>query len=104
MKLIKINGRIWELTILQSEEYVDSEKDDTELNVKNSCAIQGLGWFRGIVRVLSGNKVKSKATAVIETTVSGLPHQMTYEVYHNSKGFYCIVQRERIFLKDLIEE
>jgi hypothetical protein len=102
MKLIKIKGKIWELSCLQSDEYaVNDEITITEANFKT---IQGQGWYRGIVRVLSSNGVKSKATAVIETTVNGLPSQMNYEIYHNSKGFFCKVQGKRIFLKDLISD
>lgn len=103
MKLIRIDGKIWELSILWDDKYADNEKDETSLMQKNIRAIQGLGWYKGIVRVLSGNAVKSKATAVIETTVNGLPHQMSYDIYHNSKGFFCKVQRERVFLSDIIK-
>ena len=100
MKLIRIKGKIWELSCLQSDKYaVNDEVTITEANFKT---IQGQGWYRGIVRVLSNNCIKSKAIAVIETIVSGLPHQMNYEIYHNSKGFFCKVQGNRVFLKDLI--
>lgn len=102
VKLIKIEGKIWELSILSSDKYAESENDDTSLDEKNTRAINGLGWFRGIVHVMAKNQVKSKAHAVIETIVSGHPHQMSYDIYHNSKGFFCKVQGERIFLKDII--
>ncbi|MCF7811574.1 hypothetical protein K9N50_11365 [bacterium] len=104
MRLVCINGKIWELSILQSDMYVESKNDSTDLITKNRQAIKNLGWHRGIVRTLSNHGVKSKATAIIETEVSGLPHQMTYDVYHNSKGFFCKVQGERIFLNDLIDQ
>ena len=102
MKLIKINGKIWELSVLWDDKYAESENDEIDLDEKNIRVIQGLGWFKGIVRVLSRNGVKSKATAIIETTVNGLPGQMEYEIYHNSKGFFCKVQKERIFLKNIV--
>jgi hypothetical protein len=102
MKLIRIEGKIWELSILWDDKYAESENDESTLHEKNMRAIQGKGWFRGIVRVLAGNAVKSKAMAVIETTVNGLPHQMSYEIYHNSKGFFCKVQKQRVFLNDLV--
>ena len=102
MKLIKVDGKIWELSVLSDDRYAESDKDDTTLEEKNIRTIKGLGWFRGIVTVLSGNGVKSKAKAVIETKVNGLPHQITYDIYHNSKGFYCNVQKERIFLRDIV--
>lgn len=102
MKLIRVEGKIWELSILWDNRYAESDGDETPLEQKNLRAIQGLGWHRGIVRILSGNAVKSKAKAVIETTVNGLPHQMSYDIYHNSKGFFCKVQKERVFLKDIL--
>jgi len=103
MKLVKICGNIWELTTLQSEEYAMSDNDDTTLERKNSQAIKGHGWHRGIVRVLANRGVKSRATAIIETEVNGLPQQINYDIYHNSKGFFCKVQKQRIFLIDLLE-
>jgi len=102
MKLISINGKIWELSILQSDLYADSPNDKTTLEEKNIQAIKNDGWHGGIVRTLSNHGTKSKAIVIIETTVNGLPHQMQYEIYHNSKGFFCKVQGERIFLETLI--
>jgi hypothetical protein len=102
MKLISINGKIWELSTLWSDDYAESKNDKTSLEDKNIRAIKNEGWFNGIVRTLSAHGVKSKATAIIETTVNDLPHQMNYEIYHNSKGFFCKVQGERIFLETLI--
>jgi hypothetical protein len=102
MKLIRINGKIWDLSILWSDDYADSERDKTDHDTKNIQAIKNLGWFNGIVRTLSNHGVKSKATAIIETVVNGLPTQMEYEIYHNSKGFFCNVQGERVFLEKLL--
>lgn len=102
MKLISINGKIWELSVLWSDDYTESDNDETSLEIKNFQAIRNEGWFNGIVRTLSNHRVKSKAIAIIETMVNGLPHQMNYEIYHNSKGFYCNVQGQRVFLEMLI--
>lgn len=103
MKLISINGKIWELSTLESDKYADSPQDKTPLEQKNISAIQGCSWFNNIVRPLSSHQVKSKAHAIIEIIVSGLPQQHTYDIYHNSKGFYCIVQKQRVFLLDLLQ-
>lgn len=102
MKLVSINGKIWELSILQSDDYAESKNDKTTLDEKNILSIQNEGWHSGVVRTIASHGVKSKATAIIETTVNGLPHQMKYEIYHNSKGFFCQVQGQRIFLAELI--
>jgi hypothetical protein len=102
IKLISINGKIWELSVLWSDDYAESDNDATSLRDKNHQTIKNMGWFNGIVRTLSNHGVKSKATAVIETIVNGLPHQMNYEIYHNSKGFFCKVQGDRVFLETLI--
>lgn len=103
MRLIKIEGKIWELTTLQDTTYAESPEDETSLYLKNTLAIQNLGWFRGIVRTLSNRGVKSLATAIIETTSNGLPIQNRYDIYHNSKGFFCKVKGSRVFLEDLLE-
>jgi hypothetical protein len=100
MKLIKIEGKIWELTCLQDDKYAES--DEVSTDEANRCAIRGIGWRRGIARPLSNNGVKSKATAIIETIVNGLPQQIRYEIYHNSKGFFCNIRGSRVFLIYLI--
>ena len=102
MKLIKINGKVWELSCLWSDEYAETSK--ITIDEANIMAINGLGWGSGVVRVLANNGIKSKAMAVIETTVNGLPCQLNYEIYHNTKGFFCKVQGERVFLKDLTRQ
>jgi hypothetical protein len=100
MKLIKLNGRIWELSTLQNDKYA---ADETSLDEANIYAIKGISWHRNIVRPLANHNVRSKATAIIETSVNGLPQQIEYEIYHNSKGFFCNVQGQRVFLEDLLE-
>ena len=91
MKLIRIEGKIWELTCLQDDKYAENEV--VSIEEANIYVIRGLDWFNNVNRPLSNHGVKSKAVAVIETTVNGLPHQIEYEIYHNSKGFFCIVQK-----------
>lgn len=103
MKLIKIEGNIWELTCLQNHKYVSSTYDNTPLEIKNEQTIKNLGWFRGIIQTIANHGIKSKAIAIIEIDVNGLPTQNRYEIYHNSKGFYCKIQKKRIFLIDLIK-
>ena len=102
MKLISIEGKIWELTILQSDTYADHA--EVSLEDKNFQAIMNLGWMRGIVRTLANHGVKSKAFAVIEIVVNGLPHQMRYDIYHDRKGFFCRVQGAKVYLETLIEK
>jgi len=102
MKLVRIDGKIWELSCLQSDKYAGSK--EISIEEANIRTIDGLGWHSGAVRVLANNGVKSKAIAVIETIVSDLPCQMSYDIYHNSKGFFCNVQGNRIFLKNLLHD
>lgn len=103
MKLILINGNLWELTTLQQEPYgtlYDTGLSREELN--NRC-IKGLDLsYSGICRQLSNNQVRSTATAIIEIIVNGLPSQEYYTIFHNSKGFFCKVQGQRVFLKDIL--
>lgn len=103
MKLVEIQGKIWELTCLWDDRFADSLNDKTPLPEKNLRTIQGRGWHSGVVRVLAKHAVKSKALAIIETDVNGLPHQLSYEIYHSSKGFYCNVQGIRVYLAGLID-
>ena len=99
MRLIKIEGNLWELTTLQSSPY---DKTIGYENEVNEAILSGrYGCNRGCIRFLSANNVRSLAVAIIELNTNGLPFQEAYTVYHNSKGFYCIVQRQRVFLKDM---
>lgn len=56
-----------------------------------------------IARVLKGYGVRSEAKAIIELR-DGLPQQLEYEIYLNTKGFYANVRGERVFLLDIMEE
>ena len=101
MKLIRIEGKIWELTCLQDDRYAVNEH--VSIADANLHVIRGKSWFNNINRTLSNHGVKSKAIAVIEAKVNGLPQQIRYEIYHNSKGFFCNVQGQRIFLETLLD-
>lgn len=101
MKLVKIDGNIWELSCLQRE-YSRTNRN-IPVEEANNRVIDGSD-ISDVTRVLSGYGVRSEATATIETIVHGLPHQMQYVIYLNSKGFYCKVQNQRIFLKDIKEQ
>lgn len=101
MRLLKINGDLWNLSLLQASsekwaDHVPEEANDALIRGRSSC-------YRGIIRFKAGD-LRAKATALIEIIVHGFPHQHQYEIYYNKKGFYCIVQKQRIFLKDILEQ
>jgi hypothetical protein len=98
-RLVKIVGNLWELTILQITPYDKTDGHEEEIN---KAIIMGYdGCNRGCIRFLAKNGVRSKADAIIEILVNGLPQQKYYAVYHNSKGFYSKVQGKIVYLKDL---
>ncbi|MAR55719.1 MAG: hypothetical protein CMM93_00905 [Rickettsiales bacterium] len=99
MKLITIVGQLWELTILQNT----YNKTDRILDDKLNKNIVSGGFGTDTIRVKAGD-VRSKAKAIIETTVHGLPTHIAYDIYKSSRGFYCNVQRERVYLKDIYDE
>lgn len=100
VKLIRIEGDIWELSCLQRS-YENRSQRHFNRDVANIRVINGTD-ISDVIRVLQGFAVRSKAMAIIETTVRGLPTQMNYDIYLNSKGFFCKVQGKRVFLKDII--
>lgn len=101
MKLIKINGDITELTMLWESPF--DNKDPKNIPEINEAAItEGRdGCCSGCVRFLSDGKVRSKASAVIDIGHGDYKSYETYTIYYSKKGFYCNVQRKRVFLKDL---
>lgn len=99
MRLISVNGNIWELSCLQRA-YATNGRNMPQAEA-NRRVIQGKD-ISDITRTLSGFGVRSEATAIIETIVHELPHQMEYDIYLNSKGFFCKVQNQRIFIKDIM--
>jgi hypothetical protein len=102
MKLIRIEGKLWELT-RQADTYGDQfDKPEMPLDVANHRCIfgQNIEW-RGLGRLLAGNGVRPKALAIIEIEARGLPAQQSYVIYHASKGFFCKVQGERVYLHDI---
>lgn len=104
MKLIRIDGKLWELT-RQADIYGNQlEKTEMPLETANQRCIfgQDIEW-RGLGRLLSANGVRSRATAIIEIETRGLPAQQSYVIYHGSKGFFCKVQGERVYLRDIAE-
>lgn len=99
MKLIKIEGKIYDLTILWNPVY----ESRLSLDEQNLRAIKGNDIVTyGIGRLLRPGVVKSKATAIIEIKVNDFPRQELYEIYYTKKGFYCNVQGNRVYLKDII--
>lgn len=104
IRLIKIDGKIWELSILWEPHGWD-KTDEMSLDSQNYNAILGRDIKpRGLGRVLSNNTVVSKARAIVEISINGLPSQNIYAIYHSSKGFYCNIQKRRVYLKDLISD
>jgi hypothetical protein len=105
MKLVKIEGCIWELTTLGDGAYAKPEdvNDGDSVEDANMRAIHGFGWNRGLAVPLAKHQVKSTAKAVLEIIVSGLPRQQVYDIYHGPKGYFCKVQGQRVFLHDLVD-
>ena len=105
MKLIKINGKIWELSKLWYESTVMLEKSIFTEEEKNRRAVQhGALDDRGSNRMLAKGVVKANGNAVIEIMVSGYPAQQPYDIYYGSKGYYCNVRGRRVYLEDLLPE
>ncbi len=100
MRLLSVDGRLWELTLLQasSDRWVKGHEEE----INNAFMAQRNGCCRGIIRFKKGD-MRAMAMATIEIVVHGLPHQHQYEVYYCKKGHYCIVQKERVFLHELYE-
>ena len=101
MELISVNGNIWELSCLQRD-YSNNGRNISQEQA-NLKVIAGKD-ISDTTRVLANNSVRSLAFATIQTTVRGLPTQMNYDIYLNSKGFFCKVQGNRVFLKDLLNK
>ena len=103
MKLIKIIGDLWDLSIFQ-EVYnkIDNlnEKEKDELKE----IILSKNYSSSRFRTYSDNRTRSKAKAHIEIIVNGLPQINSYVIYHNNKGFFCTVQQRKIYLQDLINK
>jgi hypothetical protein len=102
MRLIEIQGNICELTNLQASPY-DKVTSDNIAEI-NEAAVSGCeGCCRGGIRFLADGKIRSKAIAIVEIKVRGLPHNHKYVIYHDKKGFYSIIQRGKVYLKDIKE-
>lgn len=99
MRLVEIVGDLWELTIIQNSKYI-STCNGIDQETKNKLALKKKNWS-GSVRFLSGNKVKSKAHAVIEIETDGFKREYQYDIYHGSKGFHCKVQGRIVYLIDI---
>lgn len=98
MRLISIEGQLWQLSLLQasSESWIEGHEQEINealLARRSSC-------HRGIITFKQGD-LRVNAKAIIEIVVHGLPHRHSYEVYYNKKGHYCMVQKERVFLNEL---
>ena len=102
MRLLSVDGELWKLSLLteRSEKWVignEQEINDTFLEHGRT------GCCRGIINFKQSD-LRAYATALIEITVHGLPHQHRYEIYWCKKGHFCKVQGEKIYLKDLAGE
>ena len=98
MRLVKVIGKIWDLTCLTDDRYISDNLTEAEANNR---VIKGLN-IGGSADVLKGGLVKSKAIAIIEIAVNGYLRQEPYNIYYNKQGFYCNVQNKRIYLRNLI--
>lgn len=97
MKLIAINGKLWELTALQCG-YGQVENSTDAIQQINTAVLEGRSLHRGRLRPHRKGVVRSKASAIIEITVNNLLSQREYVIYHCSKGFYCVVRGSRVYL------
>ena len=103
MKIVKIDGELWNLT-REQECYTVKEThlDSIGLPEINRQIIQcNTIYSNGSVRLLANEGVRSRAYAFIEIIVRGLPQQFKYVIYHDKKGFFCIVKSKKYYLKDL---
>ena len=101
MRLIRIDGEIWKMSCLQKA--YSKNGRNVALDVANEKIIRGED-ISDVTRILSGNAVRSEASAIIEIIVCGLPQQKNYDIYHGTKGFFCKVQGSRVYLRDLVDE
>jgi hypothetical protein len=99
--LERIEGNLWDLTVLQNQ-YCDK---DVINKISHERLINSLLENKdpsSIVRVLSNNKVRSKATAFINIQVGLAKQTNPYTIYHDKKGFYCDVQSKKYYLKEIL--
>jgi len=101
MKLMYIAGSIWELSILESDELVSHCSFAQEQ--KNEFSIKKENWG-SMVKCLPNNIVRSKAYAAMELDKEGINVDVFLPIYHSDKGFYCDVEGEIVYLKDLIDD
>lgn len=106
MKLIAIHGPLWKLTRQQVYPFGNPMSDcGLSENSQNINALHGRNLDnRGTGRLLEGNKIRSEAIAIIEKSVNGLQDQSTHVIYFCSKGYYCLVQRKRVYLLDILQD
>ncbi len=103
MKIYKIHGDICELTNLQASPY-DKYNLEARDEVNGAVLLGKTCAVRGCVRFFTNGGVRSKAMAEIEITVHGLPHRNMYVIYHDKKGFFSKIQKQKVYLNTLVKE
>lgn len=100
MKIVKIEGNLWELTPFQ-DIYDDTDGYDNKDRVNTFLIKQGCETIKGIqgyLRTYADYKVRSKAQVIIQVR----EHEFyTYTVYYGKNGFYVLIKNKKYFLKDL---
>lgn len=99
MKLLKIEGRPYEVTVFQECYEPRQEKDFKELDERSIDMVRGYKDFcRLCVRMYSDYKIRTKGYAWIE--IKPMINEY-YCIYLDKKGFYCNVQKHKVYLKDI---
>lgn len=114
MKLVRINGLLSDLTMFDSF-YEKTKIPEEDFHIVNEAILKnksGVGnpnfdrskgldhtWYR--ISFMRPGVVKSKAHAVINIGSDDYKRYEIYDIYYSTKGFYCNVRKERIYLNNL---
>jgi len=98
MKLLKIEGKPYEITVFQ--DVFEPEKEELkEINESLVDMVRGQKNFcRFRVRMYSDYKIRTRGYAWIE--IKPMINEC-YIIYLDRKGFYCNVQKHKVYLKDI---
>ncbi|MBO7043617.1 hypothetical protein J6W34_03610 [bacterium] len=103
MKLIKIEGKPYEITIFQESPYEpkkDADYKELDENLIEIVTCKRKDFNSGRTRIYSDYKIRTKGYAWIE--IKPLINEK-YCIYLDKKGFYCNVLKHKIYLKDIFE-
>jgi hypothetical protein len=95
MKIVKIEGNLWELTPFQ-DIYDDVEGENFK-NI-NLFLIKDKISAISFLRTYADYKIRSKAKVVVQVR----EHEFyIYTVYYGKNGFYVLIKNKKYFLKDM---